>query len=121
MPIWRARPITAVGEVVLERWRIMQTESGGRHLVGARPERGTHRVSSAIVEIDLVNRIVITGSGRRYTLSGDPGGGTDEERDYVWMAWCEVNKVIAFRDVTDELLLCCGASEPKNPPHSTHH
>lgn len=102
--IWPARPLSEVPEVPLERWRIMQTASGELHLVGARPERGTHRVSSQVIEIDLVGRTATTRSGRRYFLEGDPGSDADEECHHVWLAWCHANRVIEFHDVTNDLL-----------------
>lgn len=104
MSIWPARPLSEVPEVALERWRIMQTASGELHLVGARPERGTHRVSSQVIEIDLVGRMATTRSGRRYFFDGDPGSDTDEARSYVWLAWCHANRVIEFRDITNDLI-----------------
>lgn len=103
MSIWRSRSVGEVPEVVLQAWRVLETGSGERHFVGFRPDRGTGRVSSAIAEIDMPNRIGITRSGRRYVLDGPPGAEV-EEGDYVWTAWCQVNRVASYRDVTDELL-----------------
>lgn len=103
MAIWQSRSVAEVPEVELQAWRILETEAGDRHVVGFRPDRGTARVSSAIVSIDLAARVCITKSGRRYILDGPPGAYV-EEGDYVWAEWCEVNRVTAYRDVTDEVL-----------------
>jgi len=102
--IWQSRPVDEVPEVVLSHWRVMRTDSGDLHLVGIRAERGTGRVSSAIVELDIDARVGMTRSGRRYVLDGAPGPDEDGDADYVWAGWCQVNRVSAFRDVTDELL-----------------
>lgn len=104
MAIWAARPVADVPEVTLHDWRVMKTAAGDMHFVGFRPERGTARVSSAIVEIDMPNRIGITRSGRRYFLEGPPGAAV-EQSDFVWSAWCQVNRVSSYCDVTNDLLL----------------
>ena len=104
MSIWRARSIEDVPEVRLFGWRIMETSTGSRHFVGVRPERGTCRVSSVIVKLDVPNRIGITRSGRTYVLEGPPGSWNDEVREYVWSSWCQVNGVADFLDVTDEAM-----------------
>lgn len=103
MSIWRSRPVGEVPEVVLQAWRVLETDSGERHFVGFRPDRGTGRVSSAIVSVDMSARIGITNSGRRYVLDGPPGAEV-EDGDFVWAVWCQVNRVASYRDVTDELL-----------------
>lgn len=104
MSIWQSRPVDQVPEVVLVNWRVMETADGSRHLVGIRPSRGTGRVSSAIVELDMAACVGTTRSGRRYVLDGTPGSDEDGNADYVWSGWCEVNRVTGYRDVTDELL-----------------
>ncbi len=103
MSIWRSRPVGEAPEIALEAWRILETAAGDRHFVGFRPERGTARVSSAIVELDTTTRVGVTRSGRRYVLDGPPGVDITEG-DFVWTAWCQVNHVDSYRDVTDELL-----------------
>ncbi|AQV93199.1 hypothetical protein BJN34_04720 [Cupriavidus necator] len=103
MSIWQARPLEEVPTVLLVSWRILETHNGLRHFVGVRPERGTYRVSTVIVELDVVNLNGVTHSGRKYVLDGPPGEFADEERDYVWAEWCRVNGVSHYRDVTDEV------------------
>lgn len=103
MAIWKSRPVADVPEIVLEAWRILETAAGDRHFVGFRAERETARVSSAIVSVDMSARIGITNSGRRYVLDGPPGAEV-EDGNFVWTAWCQVNRVASYRDVTDELL-----------------
>lgn len=118
MPIWPARPLSEAPEVILECWRIMQTVSGELHLIGARPERGTHRVSSAVVEIDITRQVATTRSGRRYVLIGDPGSNEDDARSYVWLAWCRSNRVIEFRDITNDLI--SDAEVSRQSPRTPH-
>lgn len=103
MSIWAARPVADASEVTLQNWRIMKTAAGDMHFVGVRPNRGTARVSSSIVEIDISARVGVTRSGRIYRLSGRPGSDEWGEGDYVWSAWCQVNRVSSYRDVTDEM------------------
>ncbi len=103
MTIWQSRPVADIPEIVLQAWRILETDIGERHFVGFRPDRGTGRVSSAIVECDMRNRVGVTCSGRRYVLNGPPGADL-EEGDYTWTAWCQVNHISTYRDVTDEML-----------------
>lgn len=102
MAIWTSRSIEEVPEVALVRWRVFETEGGERHFVGTRPDRGTGRVSSAIVEFDARTCVGITRSGRRYVLDGAPGASVEGE--LTWAGWCQVNRVTGYRDVTDELL-----------------
>lgn len=104
MSIWRSRPVADVPDVVLLHWRVMQTDTGELHLVGIRPERGTGRVSSVVVEFDVRARVGVTRSGRRYQLEGTPGPDESGDADYVWAGWCQVNRVDAYRDVTEEVL-----------------
>lgn len=102
MAIWRTRSIVEVPEVTLVSWRIFETDKCELHFVGARSDRGTGRVSSAIVKFDTRTRVGITRSGRRYILEGAPGN--DIDGGYVWAAWCHVNRVTNYRDVTDRML-----------------
>lgn len=103
MTIWQSRPLDQVPEVVLEEWRILQTAAGARHLVGLRQSKGTVRVSSAIISIDLASRICVTRSGRKYILDGSPSPGLSETA-LVWAEWCRENSVDRYFDVTDAVL-----------------
>lgn len=103
MSIWQARPVADAPVIALRAWRVMETESGERHFVGTRPDRGTGRVSSTIVEFDARTHIGKTRSGRRYVLEGPPGPDASGDSEYVWAAWCQVNHVASFRDVTNEV------------------
>lgn len=103
MAIWQSRPVDQVPEVVLGEWRVLETASGSRHLVGLRHSKGTVRVSSAIISIDLVSRICTTCSGRKYVLDGGPSADLSESA-LVWAEWCRVNNVDCYFDVTDTVL-----------------
>lgn len=117
MSIWPSRPVDEVPEVTLANWRVMRTDAGELHLVGIRPDRATGRVSSVIVELDVHARVGITRSGRRYVLVGEPGPDENGDADYVWTGWCQVNRVSAFRDVTNELLTRSPQSSLSTTPH----
>ncbi|GAB3630225.1 hypothetical protein GCM10027419_50820 [Pandoraea terrae] len=101
MPIWKPSPIQAEHVVELHHWRILETVLGELHFSGERAD-GDGRASSAIVQLDLEARVGTTRSGRRYLLCGRPG--VSPQADYVWDAWCRINNVESYRDVTHELL-----------------
>lgn len=103
MAIWAARPVVDVPLVTLQDWRILETSTGERHFVGFRPERGTRRVSSVIINLNVRSRLGMTRSGRQYFLEGPPGAPVGQDDD-VWSAWCRVNRVTGYRDVTIEAL-----------------
>jgi len=103
VPIWKSQGLLEEPEIEISRWRVFETETGERHFVGVRAAQGTGRVSSSIIEFDILSRTGVTASGRRYVLVGEPG--TDDEADYVWGLWARVNGVILARDVTYKLLV----------------
>ncbi len=105
MSIWAARPVADVPAVTLQHWRVIKTDAGDMHFVGFRPERGTARVSSAIVEFDVRARVGVTRSGRRYLLDGAPGADADGDGEYVWSAWCQLNRVAGYHDVTNDIFV----------------
>ncbi|UKD16857.1 hypothetical protein L3V59_40030 [Burkholderia aenigmatica] len=102
MPIWTIASVTTEPQVTLSRWRILETEEGTRHFVGADTRDFTGRVSSAIVVFDPHTRRGQTISGRIYQLIGEPSWSSDA--DYVWGQWCRVNSVQSHVDVTKQLL-----------------
>jgi hypothetical protein len=98
MTMWNVEGIDGEPEVVLIRWRVMETESGDHHLVGAREDDFTGRVSTAITTFDAARMMAMTRSGRTYQLQGAPGYSADAQ--YVWEQWCIVNGVQISNDVT---------------------
>jgi hypothetical protein len=100
-PIWKSMGVSEEPEIELARWRVFETEGGTRHFVGKRIQKGTGRVSSAIVQFDLAARLGTTLSGRQYVLVGEPGD--DVAVDYVWELWASMNGITSARDVTHEL------------------
>ncbi len=90
----------------LRRWRIVEVDGGGRHLVGyAENEREGYaggRVSSAIRSLTVT---AVTRSGNRYELIGP--GGRDPEADFVLFHWLRHNRA--------ELLDDDCAPEPSEP------
>jgi hypothetical protein len=101
MPVWRTAPVSDEPEIALVRWSVLETDDGQRHLVGARQDGLGGRVSSAVVELNVVARTGVTRSGRRYSLVGAPG--FDLDADYVWNAWRRLNEVVSARNVTFDL------------------
>jgi len=110
MPIWTSHSVSAEPEIVLIRWRVLETKNGDRHFVGARADDLTGRVSSTIVQFDAQRRSGVTLSGRIYELSGEPGLNLDA--DYVWDMWRRANGITQYEDVTGLVI-----AVPKNPPN----
>jgi hypothetical protein len=107
MAIWKVEDVDGEPEVVLVRWRILETDSGDRHLAGAREDDFTGRVSTAITTFDPARMMATTLSGRTYQLRGAPAYNPDAQ--YVWEQWCVVNEVRMSSDVTAAVY-----EEPKN-------
>ncbi|RQV33554.1 hypothetical protein DF027_28605 [Burkholderia cenocepacia] len=110
MPIWTIASVTDEPEVSLTRWRILETEDGARHFVGADERDHTGRVSSRIVAFDRHTLRGKTCSGRIYQLIG--AAGWSSNADYVWQRWCEVNSVASHSDVTKQLLVGAADDNP---------
>ena len=82
MAIWISAPVEFTPEVELVDWRVYRTaDDGSLHLVGARRDRGTGRISSPVTWWDLRTRCALTSSGRTYQLLGAPG--RDSDAHYV--------------------------------------
>jgi len=101
MPVRRVAAIHAEPDIVLIRWRVLQTDQGDRHLVGARADDFDGRVSTAVLSLDVSRQVAVTQSGRIYQLSGPPGYSGDGQ--YVWERWCVVNSVTSYEDVTSSV------------------
>jgi len=105
MSIYRAAPVELEPVVFLAAWRVFEASLCGqpptRHLCGRQmPSRGG-RASTAIEEINSVDRTVRTRSGRLYALLGNSGHNSDAL--YVWETWSSMNDAKDIRDVTDEI------------------
>lgn len=109
MPMWSCGSVESEPSVRLARWKIVEIDAGTRHFVGANALDFTGRVSSAIVEFDVVAKRGTTRSGRVYQLVGAPG--QSEDADYVWNRWCIVNSVRSFNDVTRQVFSGTGDGE----------
>jgi hypothetical protein len=114
MPLWQPRSVTDEPDVMLIRWEIYRINDDALHFVGTRADKGSGRVSSTIVQLDLERRIGVTRSGRVYVLQGRPGA--DADACYVWNSWCRLNGVIASTNVTKELLNVSGSSVGDQEP-----
>lgn len=110
MPVWNIGTVADEPTVSLLQWRILETEDGSRHFVGADERDLTGRVSTAIVLLDRATLRGETESGRIYQLVG--GSGRSNNADYVWHRWCKVNNVKAYADVTQQFV----AEVPNDKP-----
>ncbi|WP_250481721.1 hypothetical protein [Caballeronia sp. NCTM5] len=102
MSIWSPRPASEVPKIQMSQWRILELEDGSRHFVGVDMFESSGRVSSRIVTFNPVTMQGTTSTGRVYELVG--GKGFSSDADYVWMRWCELNRVSSFTDVSERLL-----------------
>lgn len=96
-------------QVNLTQWSIRKVVSSEYpdlgetiHFVGRLSWGRDGRVSSEIMEFDPLLMRGVTASGRVYELEGPSGRSMDA--DYVWGAWCSMNKVIEWKDVTEEIV-----------------
>jgi hypothetical protein len=101
MPIWRVTPVTEMPTSTLAAWRVIQTETGERHLCGYAPREREGRVTSAIATFDPATASAITSTGRAYRLTGRPG--RDADAAYVLGHWLAMNRVQSIEDVTEEV------------------
>ena len=105
MAVWVASPGLAVPVVRLTRWRVYEAvDTRARHFAGHNLAKATGRVSSAIAEYDAATHRGRTESGRVYELIGAPALEPDADAEYVWRAWCALNWVSAYVDVTHEYI-----------------
>lgn len=102
MPIWATTSVTESPTLVLIIYRILETDKGERHFVGYNWSDREGRVSTPVDEFDLATLTGRTRSGRIYQLQGRPG--VDADAMYVWRAWCRVNGVERWEDVTSKAL-----------------
>jgi len=101
MNIWKGKPVNAVQENVMSRWRILEA-NGARYAVGWNETEHEGRVSSAIMSYQKDRRILVTSSGRGYRLLGEPG--LDPDGAYVWNCIAAGSGIRAWQDVTTEYL-----------------
>lgn len=89
---------------LLHNWRVMEAVSPEgqrtRHICGQNLARNAGVSTSPIVEFDRQAMAVKTRSGRVYTLMGAPG--MCHLGEAAWNKWCNDNKIVERREVTDE-------------------
>lgn len=101
MALWEVASVARQPALTLVRWRVLETETGERHLTGWCVENREGRVSSLIRTFDPTNGRAVTRSGRVYRLEGPPGD--DRDASYVWLQWSIANKVLEVHDRTDDV------------------
>lgn len=104
MPIHAIAPVEEEPEVSMMDWSVREVQCSynserTQHLVGYVVRRGSGRVTTAIQVFDRETMRIKTASGRVYQLQGRPGCNDDAE--YVWAYWKELNGAKGEVDVTD--------------------
>lgn len=102
MTVWVTSRVATVPRVRLGSWRVFQVATGSRHFAGENLDKGTGRVSTAVVTYDGSTHRGLTESGRVYELVGPPADEPHADATYVWQAWCVLHEVRAWLDVTHE-------------------
>jgi len=97
--LWGAGSLASKPRFDLGGWSVVETDRGDHHLVGIDLDNGTGQVSSTIARFDAKAMRCETASGRIYVLH-ETGGLSTSHAWYVWDAWCQVNDVKSWRDVT---------------------
>ncbi len=102
MNIYLAAPVSEAPICFLEHWSIRRTGEGAMHFVGFNVESCDGRVSTRIMELDVLRRVALTESGRRYVLLGSAG--YDSDAEYVWRWVVSKRGIAGWTDVTAELI-----------------
>lgn len=111
MTNWSIESINDSPDVELIHWAVYEVQLASRdaptrHLVGTRRQNPFGKVSSAIMAIDPVQRLVMTESKKIYELQGPSGlaaGG-----DAVRHQWLAMYQLTVYTDVTGEVLALIG-------------
>ena len=98
--VWPVPAVDQEPSVQTLRWTVRQLPNGSRHLCAWVGDYG--RVSSAITKWDPQDRVLVTSSGRRYSI--DSPVGTHPDAEYIWEMWCPVQgfEPSDFIDVSGE-------------------
>jgi hypothetical protein len=104
MPIYVSAPVEEEPEASMVDWSVREVQCSynqerTQHLVGYIARRGSGRVTTAIQVFDRETMRIKTRSGRVYHLEGRPG--FNEDGEYVWSYWKELNGAKEEVDVTD--------------------
>lgn len=102
MSLWLTAPVAAIPRIELVRWMLIRTELNEVHAVGYNAGASEGRVSSPLLDFDVTQRTGTTRSGRTYALLGPPG--VDADAQHVFEAWLRINRVLAWTEVTVDVL-----------------
>ncbi len=97
--LWGTGSLASKPTFHLGGWSVVQTDAGEEHLVGIDLDTGAGQVSSTIIRFNRWSMRCQTASGRTYVLHETEGLST-REAWYVWEAWCRVNDVRSWTDVS---------------------
>ena len=100
--VWELPGVELEPSVQTLRWTVRQLPSGNRHLCAWIGDYG--RVSSAITKWEPRDKVLVTSSGRRYSI--DSPVGTHPDAEYIWDMWCPVQgfQPSDYVDVSHEYL-----------------
>jgi hypothetical protein len=86
----------------LSDWSLREVSVGERHFVGLNLKEGEVCVSSRVVVLVPSERTAVVGSGRRFSLIGNPE--VNEDADFLWRQFSAHNGLDECKDVIRELL-----------------
>lgn len=91
----------------IERWTLVQVRhpdgSVQRHLLGRSDNEG--RVTTALVELDLLGMQATTVSGRVYRLVGPPA--EDADAQWIYRGWLAMGQRVQQKDLSRALVRLC--------------
>mgnify|MGYP003337143691 FL=1 len=99
MPIWPINDDPNAEPVVLTDWALFELPNGIRHIAGCIPYPREGRVTSAVVELDVLTLRAVTDTGRVYQLRRR-GYGLNLDAEYTWNHWKSHNGVTQYRDLS---------------------
>lgn len=107
MTRWNIEAIAGTPDVEFIHWAVYEMQLSSRdmptrHLVGERRQNPFGRVSSPIVAVDPVQRLIMTESMKIYELQGVPGLAAGGEA--TWRMWLAMYQLTDYTDVTGEVL-----------------
>jgi hypothetical protein len=107
MNVWKPETVEVEPYVELTNWAVVELTSelwdgSSVHFVGYNVKHREGRVSSPVMSYNVVTKVGITRSGRRYKLTGTPG--LNQDASYVFGTYKRINKVETVVGLTDDFV-----------------